>query len=254
MLPFDDEIEPDEEKTLEQVRCRFLAEDLGEISEPDPLFLELLESLSMSATRHAESIGASMRDLEFRILPQAYELLDKLRFALGDGDPNQERRLSRAFWQHDIPRYTPTRRSIPFMDRVAIEAVADDYLQLPYRSQAFDRTLLSVLMALEYWALVDEWLVRPSELSWLVRLILPKSPLRQRNEAGRHAKKVMDAARALYISAPMTGAISYKHVRNLADRASQDGLILPPATFALLDDLMDRAISNPDRGPNHPGG
>lgn len=83
------------------------------------------------------------------------EIVRSLRFALGADEREGDARLS--VWQHrSMPLAEVRANRSPLMDRVEIESVAHDYINLPYRVPALDRLLVDVLVALELFAFADE--------------------------------------------------------------------------------------------------
>jgi len=61
------------------------------------------------------------------------------------------------FWDsHSSPLDKIKADKVPYIDRSSLECVVDDYLVLPYRSQAMDRLLVKLLIAVELYAFGDE--------------------------------------------------------------------------------------------------
>jgi hypothetical protein len=82
------------------------------------------------------------------------------------------------FWDsHSSPIDKIKTDKVPYMDRSSLENVVGDFLALPYRSQAIDRFLVKILIALELYAFGDQMINEKTSFG----LIPARSPLKQRH-------------------------------------------------------------------------
>jgi hypothetical protein len=131
----------------------------------------LLNDITSRAMGYALATDASPDDYCEVILPAAADIIEGLQQGLMESWDRDSMSKGLNFWRHEMnPRLQLERGKQPYINRKAIEEVATSYLQLPYRSQLVDRTLIDILIGMEMYAFGVE------SLHWM-----PTSPLQQRH-------------------------------------------------------------------------
>jgi hypothetical protein len=137
------------------------------------LYSYLLHAMAKAASDYALKKNIDPDDFELCELSEALALVDNLRSALVRDWSDK----SLDFWDF---RSSPVAKikadKVPYINRSSLESVVGDYLALPYRSQAMDRMLVRVLIAMELYAFGDEMLNEKT-----FGLFPARSPLRQRH-------------------------------------------------------------------------
>jgi hypothetical protein len=137
------------------------------------LFSYLLHAMAKAASEYALKKNIDPDDFEFCELSKALSVVDNLRSALVRDWSDK----SLDFWDF---RSSPIDKikadKVPYIDRSSLESAVGDYLALPYRSQAMDRFLVRVLIAMELYAFGDEMLNEKT-----FGLFPARSPLKQRH-------------------------------------------------------------------------
>jgi hypothetical protein len=111
----------------------------------------LLRKMAEAALQYA--IAKNIDPVDFEIdLGRALAIVGDLRSALVQ-DWNDK---TLDFWDYDRPLDKIKADKAPYIERSSLESVVGDYLALPYRSQAMDRLLVKVLVAMEFYAYGDE--------------------------------------------------------------------------------------------------
>ena len=151
--------------------------ELGEDDRQKPikrsLYSYLLQDMAKAALDYAVAKNIDPDDFEFTALNGTLSVVRDLRLALvKDGN---DKTLD--FWDSSARPIDKIKADkVPYIDRSSLESVAGDYLALPYRSQAMDRFLVKVLVAMELYAFGDEML---NEKTFGV--FPARSPLKQRH-------------------------------------------------------------------------
>ena len=113
------------------------------------------------------------------------------------------------FWDNNASPLEKIRaKQVPYIDRSELECVVGDYLALPYRSQAMDRFLVRVLIAVELYAFGDEMF---NEMTF--GLFPARSPLKQRH------------ALLQYLRGQLVNGVLFGGIAALALWASSSGLL-----------------------------
>ncbi|SHK85675.1 hypothetical protein SAMN05444159_4371 [Bradyrhizobium lablabi] len=149
---------------------------LGEDDRQKPinrsLYSYLLHEMAEASMKYAVAENIDPDEFETDVLSGALAVVQNLRSALVK-DWNDK---TLDFWDnHGSPVDKINADKVPYIDRSSFESVAGDYLALPYRSQAMDRFLVKVLIAIELYAFGDEML---NEKTFGFP---PVSPLKQRH-------------------------------------------------------------------------
>jgi hypothetical protein len=143
-------------------------------------FGRALDAMGRSALAYAEAnhlpVGGKggLRDL----LNDGFDLVQGVRLATTEYDVRKSEYLKFDYWEHRLhPMNDVSRKKTPSLGRFDIEALVGQYLGLPFRCEAFDRTLTDLLVALEYYQYADEMLNEEV----LPFLGPPRSPLKRRH-------------------------------------------------------------------------
>jgi hypothetical protein len=169
---------------------------LGEDDRQQPvtrsLYGYLLQEMAEASMKYAAANNINPDDFEIDVLDRAIAMVQSLRSAFVK-DWN-DRTLD--FWD-SVSRPLDKIRAdkVPYIDRSSLESAAGDYLALPYRSQALDRMLVRVLIAMEFYAYGDEMM---NEKSFGFP---PVSPLKQRHV-------LLGYLRGLFVNAVVLGGIA----------------------------------------------
>src|ERR1700730_6862119 len=119
------------------------------------LYGYLLHEMAKAASDYALKKSIDPDDFELCELSKALAVVNDLRSALVRDWSDK----SLDFWDfHSIPIDKIKADKVPYIDRSSLESVVGDYLAVPYRSQAMDRFLVRVLIAMELYAFGDEML------------------------------------------------------------------------------------------------
>ena len=133
----------------------------------------LLQEMTKAASDHALKTNIDPDDFELDELGKAIDVVDNLRSALVRDWSDK----SLDFWDwHSSPIDKIKADKVPYIYRSSLESVVGDYLALPYRSQAMDRFLVHVLIAMELYAFGNEMLNEKT-----FGLFPARSPLKQRH-------------------------------------------------------------------------
>jgi len=135
----------------------------------------LLRGISRAALEHALANNIGPDDFEYEVLRDALALVEGLRDAI----PGRSNR-SPNFLDDGNPLDLIKADKVPLIDRRSLEGQVGDYLALPYRSEAMDRTLVRCLIAAEMYAYGDEMLNEKTFFG-LVPSLLRRSPMKQRH-------------------------------------------------------------------------
>lgn len=118
------------------------------------LYGYLLEGMAKAALDYAVAKNNDPDDFEID-LERGLAVVQNLRSALVQDW--EDRTLD--FWDsYTSPVDKIKADKVPYIERSSLEAAVDEYLALPYRSQAMDRILVKVLIAIELYAFGDEML------------------------------------------------------------------------------------------------
>jgi hypothetical protein len=172
------------------------------------LYSYLLQEMAKAASDYALNRNIDPDDFEIDGLGKALDVVDSLRFALV---PNWEDK-SLDFWHYDIDYNSPIDKikaeKVPYFNRQSLEIVVGDYLALPYRSQAMDRLLVCVLIAMELYQFGDEMFNEKT-----FDLFPPRSPLKQRHVLLAYLRgQLLNAVFFIGIAALALWASSYRWV------------------------------------------
>ncbi|KRR21403.1 hypothetical protein CQ14_07075 [Bradyrhizobium lablabi] len=153
----------------------------------------LLKKMAKAASDYVLSKNIGPRDFEDN-LNEALGIVRSLRYAfVRDGSDNP----SPNFWDNTAnPIHKIRAKQVPYIDRSGLECAVDDYLALPYRSQALDRFLVRALIAVELYAFGDEMLNEKPLFGFPAR-----SPLKQ-------SHVLLGYLRALLLNAVLLGGIA----------------------------------------------
>lgn len=184
-------------KTHEEVREEWVTSTVVEWADDAPVYEHFkseseraLNEITKAATEYAMTKGIPVeggyRGQRFEdVLSQATSVLTNLRYALRLGDGVGADRLK--LWSHRIqPFHWVKAKRVPEIDRIEVESVIGQYLALPYRSEAIDRLLVDLLIAMELFSYANEMvngvsipgifstspLKRSPLLEWLVNFLL----------------------------------------------------------------------------------
>lgn len=113
---------------------------------------DLLRRMGEAGLEYALANNIEPRDFEYDVLRDGLSVVGGLRYAFIN-DPSDR---SPNFLDHGNPIDLIKTDKVPRIDRMSLESVVGDYLDLPYRSQAMDRTLMRGLIAAEMYAFGDE--------------------------------------------------------------------------------------------------
>jgi hypothetical protein len=131
----------------------------------------LLRRMSQSALEYALANNIRPDDFDSEVLYGALDLVDALRYVFINDPSNR----SPNFFDNSNPVDLIKAKKIPRIDRGSLEGVVGDYLALPYRSEAMERTLVRALIAAEMYTFGDELFNEET-------LGLPaRSPIKQRH-------------------------------------------------------------------------
>ena len=181
---------------------------LGEDDRKKPinrsLYGHLLQEMAEAASKYAVANNVDPDDFENDVLGGALAVTQQLRSALVK-DWNDK---TLDFWDsHSSPLDKIKADKAPYIDRSSLESVVGDYLALPFRSQAMDRLLVKVLVAVELYAFGDE-MMNEKTFGFPAR-----SPLKQRH--------VVPA----YLSGLLINAVFFGGIAALALWAASKGWI-----------------------------
>ncbi len=169
------------------------------------LYSYLLQEMAKAASDYALKTNIDPDDFELVELGKAIDVVDNLRSALVRDWSDK----SLDFWDsHCSPLDKIKADKVPYIDRLSVESVVGDYLALPYRSQAMDRFLVRILIAMELYAFGDEMLNEKTFGSFPAR-----SPLKQRH------------AFLAYLRGQILNGVLYVGIAALAVWASSKGWI-----------------------------
>ncbi|BBZ97475.1 hypothetical protein BRDID11004_16140 [Bradyrhizobium diazoefficiens] len=141
---------------------------------PSGLYGFLLQKMAKAASDYALPKDIDQREFEETLLNDALGIVRSLRYAFVRYGSEKS---SPNFWDNNASPLEKIRtKQVPYIDRSELESVVGDYLALPYRSQALDRFLVRVLIAMELYAFGDEMLNEET-----FGLFPARSPLRQRH-------------------------------------------------------------------------
>jgi hypothetical protein len=153
-------------KSLEERRGEWVEGHVRSwIKDPDHLrapseYRDALEAMSFSALNYVESTQSE--DL-FTPLYNGGRFIDDLRYALNAERPDLHVYDLNALWHHRAQAlYDLRKKQTPYMSRPDVESAVARYLDLPFRWQQMDRTLVDVLVALQLFAFGNEMLNAPS--------------------------------------------------------------------------------------------
>jgi hypothetical protein len=119
------------------------------------LYSQLLREMAKAAMTYAVAKNIDPDNFEIDVLGGALAVVQNLRSALVKDWKDK----TLDFWDsHSSPLDKIKADKVPYIDRSSLECVVDDYLVLPYRSQAMDRLLVKLLIAVELYAFGDEML------------------------------------------------------------------------------------------------
>jgi hypothetical protein len=135
----------------------------------------LLRRMSQAALEYTLANNIGPDDFEYEVLRNALALVEGLRDAI----PGRSNR-SPNFLDDGNPLDLIKADKVPLIDRRSLEGLVGDYLALPYRSEAMDRTLVRCLIAAEMYAFGDEML-NEKTLFGLIPSLLRRSPMKQRH-------------------------------------------------------------------------
>jgi hypothetical protein len=135
----------------------------------------LLRRMSQAALEYAVANNIEPDDFKYDVLRDALALVEGLRDAI----PGRSNR-SANFLDDGNPLDLIKADNVPLIDRSSLEARVGDYLALPYRSEAMDRTLVRCLIAAEMYAYGDEML-NEKTLFGLIPSLFRRSPMKQRH-------------------------------------------------------------------------
>ena len=135
----------------------------------------LLRGISRAALEYALANNIGPDDFKNEVLRDALALVE----GLCDAIPDRSNRLPN-FLNDGTPLDLIKADKVPLIDRRSLEGQVGDYLALPYRSEAMDRTLVRCLIAAEMYAYGDEML-NEKTLFGLIPSLLRRSPLKQRH-------------------------------------------------------------------------
>lgn len=113
---------------------------------------DLLRRMSEAALEYALANNIEPRHFESKVLRDGLSVVGELRYAFINDPSNR----SPNFLDLGSPVDLIKADKVPRIDRMSLEAVVGSYLDLPYRSQAMDRTLIRGLIAAETYAFGDE--------------------------------------------------------------------------------------------------
>jgi hypothetical protein len=137
------------------------------------LYGYLLREMSDAAIKYAVAKNIDPDDFETGVLDGALAVVRDLRSAL----VKEWNDKTLDFWDSNArPIDKIKANKVPHIDRSSLEAVAGDYLAPPYRSQAMDRLLVKILVAVELYAFGDEMLNEKT-----FGMFPARSPLKQRH-------------------------------------------------------------------------
>lgn len=142
-------------------------------------YQRLLERMAESALRHVCAQQLAGEYLDFaatydRQVWWGFKVLNNYRYATSrEDDPVDD-----VHWHHDDSPFNTVRFDLaPRLDRQSLGGVAEDYLQLPYRCEEFERLLIDALVACEVYAYGELMIPKKKER-------FPVTPLRPRTLVG----------------------------------------------------------------------
>lgn len=156
----------------------------------------LVTDVTKAAMEHAFATGQGVE--AFRELAgQGVGIVSGLEYGLTankrmDLSENAKSEVNWNFWLHDDrPHVRIKAQDFPYMNRDSIEQDAYSYLDLPYRAPLLERTIVDILIALEFFAYGKEMLEKmPVGLRWASR-----SPLTQKHVLRQYfGSRVLGAA------------------------------------------------------------
>ena len=151
-----------------------LQRQFGDDYKAPGLYGFLLQKMAKAASDYALPGNIDPRVFEETLLNDGLGIVRSLRWALVRDETENP---SPNFWDNNArPVEKIKAKQVPYIDRSGLEAVVGEYLALPYRSQALDRFLIRVLIAMELYAFGDEMLNEET-----FGLFPARSPLRQRH-------------------------------------------------------------------------
>jgi len=193
---------------------------------------QLVTDVTRAAMGHATGCGLGAEAL-FELAHPGIIIVSGLESSLTrdrkfDLSENATPNVNWKFWRHDDqPQVRIKARDYPYMSRDDIEEYAYNYLDLPYRAPLLERTIVDILIALEFFAFAKEMFeYSPPGLRWL-----PK-PKRQRD--------LLNAMRYTYGELAGSGPISTRRLREVATRSADSGVAWPAPLFLILDDNITR--------------
>jgi hypothetical protein len=139
------------------------------------LYSYLLQEMTKAASDYALNRNIHPDEFEHGELGKALDVVDGLRSALVRDWEDK----SLDFWDSQgspIAIDKIKADKVPYINRSSVEYVVGEYLALPYRSQAMDRILVNVLIAMELYAFGDEMLNEKT-----FDFLPARSPLKQRH-------------------------------------------------------------------------
>jgi hypothetical protein len=176
------------ERVAEQAVQRELQRQLGHDQSGRPvspgLYGFLLRSIAKAAVEHALRADTGATAYRDGLLENALNVVRNLRFAFVRPEADT---TSGNFWDnHSNPLIAVRSKQAPYIDRSQLEAAVGDYLALPCRSQAVDRFLARVLVAMELCAFADEMLNEET-----FGLFPPRSPIKQTHALLRYFRGLL---------------------------------------------------------------
>lgn len=146
----------------------------------------MLESLSASAQEHY--FGSEwLEDPDDHLcafqegLDNVRSFVDSLAYALNQDALNmddQEADPTVEWTHHKVPLKWVQTKNTPYMDRDLIEEAAQEYLGLPFRSDAADRLLIDILIAMELYGFAEEMINTGVDSAGPLRMLdAPQPPL-----------------------------------------------------------------------------
>ncbi len=141
----------------------------------------LLDDITTAAMNYALQAGMDFETFEYELIESAVGIVNDLQCALVKGELGGAvwHPKNWNFWSHDERAgLKAIKEHKPYMDREALEQIATDYLELPYRAPMVERLLVDALIALELYAFGDEMVRRPDSA---IERTFSRSPMHQRH-------------------------------------------------------------------------
>ena len=158
-------------------------------------FGRALEAISTAALAYAEANGLSNDDLG-KLLEGGFDIIRCIRYATQPYDqPNEEAKKLKVWSHRWQPIYEVTNKTAPQLNRMDLEGLVGQYLQLPFRCEHIDRILTDALLALELYQFSDEMI---NEIV-VPELGPPRSPLKQTHPLRGYLKGNFQTAAFLFI-------------------------------------------------------